>query len=306
MTEDSGSKRDLALEGTALDRLRAVVLLAGAIRPSRLKACIGRPVVELPVEPGRTILDIWSEEIELLAGRMDRDRLPVLVMLDGSAPWPTRTRESERVPIAVERDPLEYRGTGGVLRDLAESYANEDYILLGTATQMLLDPLQELARELAERRAAVTIMAHKDGSPSGLMLVNCGAVRVLPDVGFVDLKEQGLEMINREHPVRVVEREFPTGLSIRTRQGYVRALLTWHRRKEQVREADDPFAEGGLSTFRLVEDGAEVAEDARIHDSVVLAGGTVESGATVVRSVVCPGGRVRRRSSVVDTIVDSG
>ena len=111
---------------------------------------------------------------------------------------------------------------------------------------------------------------------------------MLPDVGFVDLKEQGLHMINQEYPVRVVERRFPTGLSIRTRQGYIRALLTWYRRMEQGLEADDPFAEGGLSTFRLVEDGAAVAEDARIHDSV------------------CPGGVVRRRSSVVDTVVYSG
>jgi len=306
MTEDTGSNPELALEGSALDGLRAVVLLAGALRPSLLKARIGRPVVELPVEPGRTILDMWSEEIERLAGRMDRDRLPVIVMLDSGAPWPTRTRGSERAPISIERDPLEYRGTGGVLRDLCENYEDGDHLLLGTATQMLLDPLEELARELAERQAAVSIMAHRDGSPSGLMLVNCGAVRMLPAVGYVDLKEQGLGMINREHPVRVVEREFPTGLSIRTRSGYIRALLTAQRRQDRGREADDPFAEGGLPTFRLVEEGAAVADDARIHDSVILAGGTVESGATVVRSVVCPGGVVRRRSRVVDMVVYSG
>ena len=50
--------------------------------------------------------------------------------------------------------------------------------------------------------------------------------------------------------------------------------------------ATDPLAEDWRPSFAIAEAGAEVDQTARVHDSVVLAGGVVEAGAVVVRSVV--------------------
>jgi NDP-sugar pyrophosphorylase family protein len=63
------------------------------------------------------------------------------------------------------------------------------------------------------------------------------------------------------------------------------------------------LAEDWKSAFAIVEPGAMVSSSARIHDSVVLAGGVVESGAVVVRSLVA--GTVRRDRKVVDLCVES-
>src|SRR5690606_20299334 len=97
------------------------------------------------------------------------------------------------------RDPVEYRGIGGVLRDLAGDYHRDDYILVANAAQLLLSPLSELATLLAESDADgpadVSLISHRDGTPSGLMLIRCGSLWCIPQVGYVDMKEQALPMI---------------------------------------------------------------------------------------------------------------
>jgi hypothetical protein len=101
--------------------------------------------------------------------------------------------------------------------------------------------------------------------------------------------------------VRVVQCRRPTGLPIRLLSDYVAALRALH---QPVRGAStDPWAEDWKSTFAIVEPGATVSSSARIHDSVVLAGGIVEAGAVVVRSVVA--GTVRKDRKAVDRCVES-
>jgi hypothetical protein len=133
------------------------------------------------------------------------------------------------------------------------------------------------------------------------MLVTCRALRLIPKTGFVDMKEQALPSIASKYDVRVVQCRRPTGLPIRLLSDYVAALRALH---QPVRGAStDPWAEDWKSTFAIVEPGATVAASARIHDSVVLAGGIVETGAVVVRSVVA--GTVRKDRTAVDRCVES-
>jgi NDP-sugar pyrophosphorylase family protein len=101
----------------------------------------------------------------------------------------------------------------------------------------------------------------------------------------------------------VVRRRRPTGLPVRSLEGYIQALHVHHRKRLGKLANIDPLAEDWSPSFSLVEPGAIVDPTARIHDSVVLAGGCVEPGAVLVRSVVCPGAIVRRDVTVVDQIV---
>ena len=93
---------------------------------------------------------------------------------------------------AVERDLSEYRGTGGVLRDLTAEYDDDDLILVANAAQVLLEPLPIIAAELYGKKADVAVVAHEDGTPSGLMLIRCKALRQIAATGFVDMKGQAL------------------------------------------------------------------------------------------------------------------
>jgi hypothetical protein len=133
------------------------------------------------------------------------------------------------------------------------------------------------------------------------MLVTCRALRLIPKTGFVDMKEQALPGIASKYDVRVVQRRRPTGLPIRLLSDYIAALRALY---QPVRGAStDPWAEDWMSGFAIVEPGGIVSSSARIHDSVVLAGGVVEAGAVVVRSVIA--GTVRKERKAVDQCVES-
>jgi hypothetical protein len=203
----------------------------------------------------------------------------------------------------VERDLSEYRGTGGVLRDLAADYNDDDLILIANAAQVLLDPLAAIATALDRKEGDFTLVSHADGTPSGVMLCSCKTLRMIPETGFVDLKEQALQLIATQYDVTVLQCRRPTGMAVRTLADYVFAMRQYHRKRIGKPATSDPLAEDWMPAFAIVEQGATVDPRAHVHDSVVLRGGVVEAGAVAVRSIICPGGVVKKDREAVDQLV---
>jgi len=290
-------------KGAALERLAAVVLLGGSVRTSRLSQVIGRPVLDLPLESNRTILECWRYETGRLASASGLRRLAMRVMVDRDGIEPKAPVAHEHTIVSVERDPLEYRGTGGVLKDLSCDYADDDCILVASAAQVLLEELKALAEALAGSGAsAVSLLAPRDGAPAGLMLIRCAALRGISETGFVDLKEQALPAIAQTHRVDVVQWHGSGALAVRNVSDYITALRRHHQRAKG-RVDSDPYAEDWESAFSIVEAGAEVSPQARVHDSVVLRGAKVESGAVVVRCVIGPGGVASKGRMAVEELL---
>ena len=292
----------------AAGRLRALILLGGTVRASRLSRAVGRSLLDLPVDGDRTVLNLWQERAAGLVGASSLGSLPVHVLLDPLAKEPTTPDREASAPVRIERDKAELRGTGGVLRDHVDGYDPDDLILVGNAAQILLEPLATLARLLFEAgqwegRSGIGIIGHEDGTPGGLMLIARRALDEIRSIGFVDLREQALPTIAERWGVHVVTRTRATGIPVRSLDDYIAALRSYHRRSAGQSEVGDPFAEDWFPSFALVEPGAEVHESARVHDSVVLAGGRVAHDAVVVRSVVCAGVTVRAGRTVTDAIV---
>lgn len=281
--------------------MQALVLLGGNVRASSFGQAIERSILDLPVEKDLTLLGMWQGHAAQIVREWGLERLPMRLMLDREAIEPAAAVAQNGVVLSIERDPYAFRGTGGVLRDLADAYRDDDYLLVANAGQLLNDSLSKLVAELAERGGDVAVMAHRDGTPSGLMLVKCGSLRVLPTNGFIDMKEQALPLIARSHRVEVVQKETASGLVIRNVQDYIGALRRHHQRLAGIDEEMGAFAEDWRPAFEIVESGAR-AEGARIHDSVVLKGARVEAGAVIVRSVVCNGSWVRKGSMVADDV----
>lgn len=288
--------------------LEAVVLLAGRVTPTPLTARIGRSVLDLPLEPDLTLLEGWCQQASALAESLGRDSLLVRVVIDRNGPMPARPRlgKDSRVELRLERDPHEFRGTAGVLKDLAAEYDRGSRILVASATQLQLEPLADLLPDLSAHSEGVSMVSHGDGTPSGMMLIRCAALDGVPDVGFVDMKEQALPTIGEDHPVQVVRRDTRTAIPIRTLSDYIQALRVYHLGRRGEAAPDDPYAERWQPVFSLVEEGANVGEDARLQDTVVLRDAVVDDGAVVVRSVVCPGGVVHSRERVIEKIVSNG
>jgi N-acetylglucosaminyldiphosphoundecaprenol N-acetyl-beta-D-mannosaminyltransferase len=286
-----------------LSRLKALVLLGGSVRPSPLVTATGRSILDLPLNADGTLLNSWLAQAEEVSRMAGLERLPVRVLVNQASSEPRSADERYFGKFRVERDLSEYRGTGGVLRDVAADYADDDLVLVANAAQVLLDPLPSLTAALLQKGGDVMLIAHEDGTPSGVMLVSCKAMRLIASAGFVDMKEQALPQIALGFDVQVLSRRRPTGLPVRTLEDYVRSLRLHHRRRDGKPIVGDPLAEDFTPAFSLVEKEATVDGTSRIHDSVVLAGATVEAGAALVRCVVCPGAVVRRDRTAVDQLI---
>lgn len=286
-----------------LAQLRAVVLLAGTVRATAFMRAIQRSVLGLPLGMGRTVLDHWSEQVNQLANDVVGRQITVRVMVGKNTPRPPHVESGPYTRFEYETDPGEFRGTGGLLSDIAQHYADNDYIFVANAAQLIMEPLPRLAEHLAFVGGDVCIVAHQDGTPSGLIMIRCGCLRAIPRIGFVDLKEQALPNIAKHHIVKVARRTRPTGLHIRTLDGYIDSVREYHRRASGQEGYHDPFTEDWKPTFSIVEPMAKVDPSATVHDSVVLAGATVGPGAVLVRSAVCPGAVVTRRRMAVDRVL---
>ena len=290
-------------EARPLSRLKALVLLGGSVRPTALGLATGRSVLDLPLDEDGSVFNGWLDQAKELAASLVLGSLPVRVMVNQNSPEPSSADPRHFGAFRVERDLSEYRGTGGVLRDLARDYDDDDLVLVANAAQILMDPLPAIVSALHRRGGDVTVVSHEDGTPSGMMLLACKTLRQVAETGYVDMKEQALPEIARGFDVRVLERRRPTGVPIRTLEDYIQALRYHHRRKAGKRAAVDPLAEDWNPTFSLIEPGAQVDPTSRVHDSVVLKDAVVEAGAVLVRSVVCPGGVLRRDKTAVETFV---
>lgn len=295
-------RADAAPSSSSLRRLRALVLLGGSVRATEFSQAIGRSVLDLPLDERGSVLNNWLAHADELAKYAGLASLLTRVTVNRGAFEPGSASPRYNGLYSVENDSSEYRGTGGILRDLAEHYDEQDYILVANAAQVLLDPLSAIAAALDRRHADVSLIAHRDGTPSGLMLLRCGALRQISPVGFIDMKEQALPEIASRFDVRAVQTRRTTGLSVRGMSDYLSALRVLHRRGQRQDERN-PLEEDYSKSFAIVEAGASVDPTAYVHDSVVLRGARLEPGCAVVRTVVCPAAVVTANEQVMDRLV---
>jgi len=287
----------------ALKRLRAIILLGGSVRVTGLTQAISRPLLDLPIDDSETVLSVWQQQITGIRNALDRPDLPARLLIDRAALMPT-SHERHDVPLEIERDPSDYRGTAGLVYDVTRSYLEDDYILIVNAAQILMQPLLKFTEQLAALEGDVSVVSHKSGQPTGIILLRVGVLADVPRVGFVDLKEQALPKIAQEHTVKVLSLHEPSGLPVRTLTDYLYALRQHHLRRADEAQRRRLLEEEWRPVFSIVESGAEVGENVTLHDSVILKGGRVESSAVLVRSVVPAGRVIKRGKVVVDTIVD--
>jgi hypothetical protein len=286
----------LTAEKEVIKRIQAVILLGGSLLRSPLSTATGRSLLELPVVSGRSIFDCWRDDLKSFASSFSIDSLTARLIIDRRASEPKLSLCEGAVNLSVEHDPHEYRGTAGILRDVSIDYDDDDYIVVASAAQILLEPMEKLVCELASKANDISLVAHDDGTPCGLMLIRCGCLREIPAIGYIDLKEQAFPEIVKDYRVDVVRRVRPSGLPIRTLEDYIDALRAYRRvlAGNGYRHAE----EDGYSLFEIVEDGAVVNHCSRLHDSIVLRGGRVEGESVLFRSLVGPNAVVRQKTLV--------
>jgi hypothetical protein len=288
-----------------LKNLRGIILLEGSVRGTPLAECVNRSMLELPVANGRTILDVWRQEIRGLAEALNLPQIPCCVLVGKASKAPHLSKADLELGMIARHDSSEFRGTAGVLRDLVvDAYEDNAQILVLTASQLLFEPLVDLAMDAAELGGDITVTSHRDGSPTNLFLIRCGILKQIPDVGFVDLKEQGLIKMAAKCDVTVLLREHGTAIPLRSLKDYISAVRAYNRMICGKEPRPVPLEERWASSYAIVEPSAIVEANVILHDSVVLAGGKVGQGATVIQSVVGFGGIVPQNGRMVDSLVN--
>jgi NDP-sugar pyrophosphorylase family protein len=284
---------------------KVVIALAGGVRQSAMSAALGRPVVDLPLPDGRSILQMWRDEVQDLGRALGGEMIPLRTLVSKPSALPKLVEPGTLVPVTVEYDKLDFRGTGGLLRDLAADFRPDDLMLVLHGNQVPLMPLTQMWSMLTSEQAAVTLMAEPDGTAAGIQLVQAGALEGVRDKGFIDFKEQALPAIAKQHRVRVVRSQTPVLQPIRTLDQYISTLrMLTLRASNNMHTVPETNAvtEEWTRTFALVDVKASVAKDAIVHDSVVLPGATIMGGGVVVRSIVSQGATVPAGARVFDSV----
>lgn len=291
-------------------QIRNLVLLAGSVSATGFAGRLGRSVLDLPLSTSARLADAWVRRVSELVSHhpaATSGLLDVVVLVGEGDATPKAFELHPRARFTVARDSSAYRGTAGVLRDLSETLDDDDFLLVGSASQCPDEGVIDHLVTSARPSDAVTLCAGPDGGTNGLTLVRCGAIRDIPAIGYVDLKEQALPRIAARLDVGVTLHPRGSTPPIRSLQQYVDALRSWQQLGSlRGIRAVSPLAERWRPAFAIVEPGARVSSTARLHDAIVLEGGCVETGAEVVRSVVGAGGVVRRGRRVVDEFVSGG
>ncbi|MFI4917194.1 MAG: hypothetical protein ACIAS6_11900 [Phycisphaerales bacterium JB060] len=266
--------------------VRQMLLFAGAVRPTPLLKAASRNVLDLPLLDGQTVGQRWlavADQLSAMLGVVP----PLRILTDRNSPRPESMRHDR---LSIEPDDVAFLGTGGVLRAAAQGH--DGMMLVATGGSLLTVELHAAVQRLLDLEADIAMLAEYDGTPTGVMLVSAGVMRMMPGAGYLDFKEQCLPGIARKHRVRVAHAEpgERACLPIRNREQYLQALT---------------HLSGG-KPFEVIEPGAEVSPTSRIRDAVVLAGARLSARAVVARSILGPGAVAPSGQVITDATLGGG
>ncbi len=290
------------------------VVLAGGIKTPPLARAAGRSVLDVWVSPSRTVLGAWVDRVREAWSGVDSPETdpPEMVVVHGGPG--SKPEPHSDLNVRVRDDDTEFRGPAGAVRDAANGQDSASFVLVIEGASFLRSPLNRLFCDPAESASAV-VGINADGSPAGLYLIRRELLDLVPPIGFIDLKEQLLRQA-KEAGHRIVVRDM--GPSAFQRLKTRRDLLAATRPiagglgsgpgpepgpgPEAWKRGDRTIGRPGLGGGCICE-GASVAEDALMIDSVVMPGAVVGSRAVVVRSILFEGARVEAGEIVLDQMV---
>jgi hypothetical protein len=295
---DPATANEMAVPRERLESLAAVVLLAGSVRPSELQRAAGRPLMDLPIAANRSLGTEWARVVSEFRDAIGRSTLPLLVTANSASGTPRDIAALTHT--TVRTDTEEPRGSGGSLRDIAAELPRDAFLLVASGHSLPRTSLLPVLVRMSRPDDDIVIHTNAESHPTGIFLIRCEAVAGLPVKGFVDLKEQAFPQLASRYRVRIARDPSPSPIAIRSLHGYISALRVVAAGPNPMSEAT---FEDWMCTFTITEDGASVDPSARLHDSVVLRGGQVNSRASVVRSLVGPEGVVASGDEVFDDLL---
>ncbi|QDU34536.1 hypothetical protein KS4_26060 [Poriferisphaera corsica] len=281
--------------------IKAAIVLAGSVRATDLRKKTTKNFLDLPVSEDETII---TRFVLMLSNAFDSlgqpDAILRFILDRGSPRIKSDLTSVANFAIQFDFDPNEFRGTGGILRDISEEYDDEDLLLIMNASQIMVGSVKDLISEMIVANSDVVIASQKDDTPLDVILIRAKVLKDINKVGFVDFKEQALPKIVLKRDVKVHRSDCLRTYPVRTLNNYIDAIKLLNGHIVTGTKLND---EDWMPLFSIIESGANVHSTAQIHDSVILRGANVSEHAVIVRSLITSTGIVKPKQSVVDTII---
>jgi glycosyltransferase involved in cell wall biosynthesis len=301
---DADTAADTHPAAPALPNLTSCIVLAGGLRMPPLADEAQRHVLDLWLTPDETVLDRWlarTRAIETATGRP----LPVRVV---HSPGHFTADGGGHENVRIEHEPRPLRGPAGVLHDVCRTAPPDAHVLVVEAARFAEVSLVDALREHAERRADVTVVVNADETFAGAYVIRCGALREVPDIGFVDLREQWLGRMTQAGAEIIVHRLPGAGLlPLRTRRQFLHAACIAGDTKPALADDLEPrcavLPEGASVGATVVCPGAMIGPGATVIDSILMPGAVVHANALVVRSLVGANASVDAGVELIETVV---
>jgi hypothetical protein len=283
--------------------LAANIVLAGGLRSSPISKATGRSVLDLFLTSRQTVLDLWLDRFAVCSGRFGGP-VPVRVAFGANVPPPASLGHCAE-HVSFELDPRPFRGPAGLLGDLCRRYQPDQHVLVVEASRGPTVDLQPLLDEHAEYEADITLGCNPDGSLAGMLVARCRAMRLIPLIGFMDLKEQWINRA-REAGLRVRAFHFkpPGAPRIGTLDQFLRTARTIARGSSEAGAAECGVVRAGDGLgVNIICPGARVEPGATLVDSIVMPGAIIGAGSVVVRCLVAHQTFIQSGTKIADLII---
>jgi len=253
------------------------------------------PVCLLPIPPNTRILERWIRLIErvgsvrdiyVVTGRPeDVDQIQAVV---------DDFRSACGSRIRVTRDLREHRGTAGTVRDTIAHYVITDDVIVVEGTTIPPGVRIDIHRQAGDDESMAGVLASDANSePAGIILLRNDVFRLVPEIGFFDLKEQLVpKILDGGRKIRVCKVD-----------DVVRRITSVHSYNRHIKSMAEDES-GSDERGPWIHETARVDPSAIIDSSVVVGKDVrIGPGAVVIDSVILEGARIRGESVVARSTI---
>ncbi len=294
MTDRLSERPTLTADAPPGARISGCLLLAGGPTPSEIVAGTGRSVLDLSIDGKTTLAEHWLGRLAAIHPAT-ADPLPVRIVYCDNTPTPSTPEIPGNLDVTVLCEQNRYRGAAGLVVDNFSGGEHDAFLILEAARWSNAD-IATIVSDHHARNNDITVGVNPDQSPAGIYVVGTAPFELVPDRGYMDLKEQWLSRaVEAGRTVRVSPVDAPGAHQIRTRDQLLNAACG-----PAPALFGTSVAQGGADV--PVHHTASIAPDAIVARSMIMQHATVGAGAVVVRSVLGPGATVAPNEQVIDEI----
>lgn len=294
-----------------------VIILAGGLRLSPLRSDLNVHELCLPIAQQYSLLGVWLDVINelqqcqkvVIAVSRQSDAIEIQQVLDRLN---GRKSDLPRTQVIVESG--RWRGTAGVLRDVAQEYAKSEILLAVEAACYPSENLASLVAACDSQTMGVVGITH-NATPVGVYAFHRSVMKHVPKVGFFDVKEQLLPQMYAKKIGAQALHITNNFIRILDRKTYISAVSQYALQHDNMSDSCNGYLHQSQNSYRLVDAcvidaTASIGDGSVIRKSIVLSGAKIGANAVINESiigsgVVVPKGRVVSQAIVTKDNVAS-